>query len=77
MLTFTVPAGSPSSRCNGPDCDARVFWVVTNPKPPKKARRMLVDCSVPGGREPTATEPGEGVSHFATCPNADQFRRRK
>jgi hypothetical protein len=69
---FVVPAGTRASECRSRNCRAEVYWIVTD-----NNRRMPVDCDVPGGSEPTAREPGQGVSHFATCADADNFRRGK
>lgn len=82
---FTVPIGTPKSRCLGPTCGRQdIYWIET-----RWGRRMPIDCAVPGGREPSAkfdpaqqdlfggrTEPrdGRGVSHFETCKDADYFR---
>lgn len=67
-LYFPVPAGTPSRQCRS--CPFPVYWIVT-----AAGKRMPVDCGVDGGIEPTATEPGRGLSHFATCANAAQHRR--
>jgi hypothetical protein len=69
---FAVPAGTRPSQCSGRDCRATVYWIETD-----SGKRMLVDCDVDGGAEPTGTEDGQGVAHFGTCPNADDFRRRR
>ena len=64
---FRVDAGTGAERCRS--CQAVVYWITT-----AAGRPMPVDCAVAGGRAPTATEPGEGVSHFATCPQAKQWK---
>lgn len=81
-----VAAGTPASRCRHPECDAVIYWTET-----KNGKRMPVDCDVPGGRHPSAVSgvahqsdifggaadafDGLGVSHFATCKRAADFRR--
>ena len=64
---FLVPEGTAATGCRS--CRAVAYWVTT-----AAGAQMLVDCAVPGGRAPTATEAGEGVSHFATCPQAKQWK---
>ena len=68
-----VPKGTRASQCGGPTCKAVVFWISH----PSTGRAHPVDCDVDGGAEPTARDAGRGVSHFATCPDAALFRRRK
>lgn len=69
-VTFDVPMGTPPRRCDG--CSATIFWVVT-----ATGKRMPVDCNQPEGRAPTDASSGTGISHFATCPNAASFRKRR
>lgn len=83
-LLFPVPAGTRPSTCRS--CGREVFWIVT-----AAGRRMPVDCTVEGGERPTRkgfTDPsdapgeltpkdGAGASHFATCPQAEQWRTRE
>lgn len=81
---FVIPAGQRPSRCTGETCSATIYWA----RNPKTGRAVPVDCSVPGGRTPSETamhdqldafagvadvHDGRGVSHFTTCPDADQF----
>lgn len=66
---WTVPAGTPAGRCRG--CDRVIYFVKT------KKSRMPIDCSVEEGRTPTAVSPGEGIPHWATCPNAERFRTKR
>lgn len=66
-----VPAGTRAGRCSA--CHAEVYWVEM-----PSGRKMPVDCAGDvEARPPTAEEPGQGISHFATCPFADQFRRAR
>lgn len=66
-------------------CGAKIYFVLT-----KKGNSMPVDISSLteedkkailfsklGERYPVAFRPGVHVSHFATCPNADDFRKKK
>lgn len=54
------------SQCRGEDCGAPVLWMRT----PEGA--WLI-CDVPDDEDAAeAFEP-----HWATCPNRDQFRRRR
>ena len=72
---FDVPAGTAPAECRS--CHAEVFWIVT-----KSGKRMPIDCSVVGGREPWKGVPGDGeldgrgISHFAACPQANSWRQR-
>lgn len=66
-----VPAGSPSSPCNGETCDAILFWIDAK----TKSGKAPIHCDVAGGQPPTATEPGLGVNHFTNCPDANRFHR--
>lgn len=73
---FTVPAGTERAECRS--CHAPVYWIVTD-----SGKRMPVDCEVEGATRPFKGVPGDGgeregkgISHFATCPNAAQHRRR-
>lgn len=66
---FVVPRDTEASKCRG--CGALVFWIVT-----AKGKKMPVDTRVDGGLEPLRDRDGRGLSHFATCPKADRFRRR-
>lgn len=65
---FEVPIGTPARACQG--CGATIYMT------PTARSRMPVRCDVEGGRAPTDTESGRGLSHFADCPSAGQFRRR-
>lgn len=45
-------------------CGAEGYWVTTKSKGPRTSGKpMLIDP--------------DGTSHFATCPNAEQHRRRR
>ena len=58
------------TRCSS--CRARIIWLKT-----AKGGNMPVDADTV---EPDDTEydpEGDHVSHFATCPNADQHRKKR
>lgn len=69
---YSVPAGSRAVPCRGESCPKRVYWIRT-----ALGKPMPVDVDVEGGFPPAHDHDGQGVSHFATCPAADEFRRRK
>lgn len=70
LCTFLVPRDSQPSRCRG--CGAVVYWITT-----PRGKKMPVDTRAEGGLTPLPDRDGRGVSHFATCPNAEAFRRRR
>ena len=64
-----VPAGTAHSTCRS--CDQPIYWITT-----ERGRSMPVDCEADEQcHAPNAAEEGLGISHFATCPFADQHRR--
>ncbi len=63
-VTFPIPPSAPIVSCRS--CKAPIVWVLT-----VKGNRMPVDYTRDG-----ASRPAAGTSHFATCPNADDWRRR-
>lgn len=68
---FDIPPMERAAKCSS--CGAAVYWIVT-----ARGKKMPVDPAVPGGQVPSPLKdgaPGRGVSHFATCPHADQHRR--
>lgn len=71
---FSVPAGTPARQCG--HCDLVVYWIFT-----PAGKRMPVDTSGQYGYPPSHpnAEPhaGRGISHFVTCPGADQARRSR
>ena len=67
---FDVPAGTRPVTCKS--CPFTVYFIVT-----ASGKRMPVDTSVEGGRTPTPTSAGVGVSHFVTCAQADQHRKAR
>jgi hypothetical protein len=56
-------------RCRS--CRARIVWLDTN-----NNRRMPVDADTVDP-EDTEYEQGKHVCHFTTCPQADEWRRRR
>ncbi len=84
---YSVPPGTPASKCRGANCGKTVFWIMT-----PRGKMLLVDCDVEGGRRPSAAvdpkqldafsstpereRAGRGVSHFTTCPDAAAFSHK-
>lgn len=83
---IVVKAGTPVKACRDQGCGKPIYFAVH----PRSGRPHPVDCHVPGGLEPSvhAGDPlpslfgedlvaqnGRGISHFATCPAAEKFRR--
>ncbi len=67
---FVVPEGTPIATCKS--CPFTIYYILT-----AAGKQMPVDCGTDGGRIPTATTQGRGVSHFATCAGAAQHRRAR
>lgn len=74
---FVVPARTPPAECRG--CKATIYWITT-----EAGKAAPIDCDVEGGVRPSRStaplggvqyNPGRGISHFATCPQAAGFRR--
>jgi hypothetical protein len=61
-----VPPGTRESECRS--CHAPIYWVRT-----KNDKNMPVDCEVDGAYAPSDRDPGQGVSHFGTCPDAKKW----
>jgi hypothetical protein len=69
-----------TERCR--DCDAPIVWCLTeagkrmpvNAKPVRKVTVLVRDPQ--GGSTPISKSRDHYVSHFATCPNAQQHRKR-
>lgn len=59
--------------CTGPTCGATIYKVPH----PKTGNTVPVNCAVNGGIEPDplAEKDGVGLSHFADCPDREQFGR--
>lgn len=73
----SIPAGTYWAMCRGKalggSCDDKVYSVQSETT--GKWQPISIRCD--GGRAPTDTEPGEGVSHFGNCPDATLFRKPK
>jgi hypothetical protein len=73
---FTVPAVTVARRCG--KCPLHVYWIFTENK-----KRMPVDVSEEHGgfkpSHPNAQPPhaGRGISHFITCPGANDVPRSR
>lgn len=74
---YGVPADAGWSTCK---CGKRQYWIETKP-----GKRLPVDCDVEGGNRPSITAGpnyqnvrtmGRGVSHFTTCPHANEYSHR-
>jgi hypothetical protein len=66
------------STCNG--CGAAIRWAITPngrrmPVDAKPEKRIVLDDVRLGDDPPTARVVDTYVSHFATCPKAQQFRK--
>lgn len=69
---INIPAGTPPRACSG--CGATIYWVVTD-----KGARAPVHVNVemaPTSAAPTDLLDGQGINHFADCPEASQFHKR-
>jgi hypothetical protein len=65
---FSVPKHTKATIC---PCGKRVYWIKT-----AKGKSMMVDCEATSRCVvPTNDGPGSGISHFATCSKAENFRR--
>lgn len=79
----TVPKGTAPSICTGHrkpggSCRSEVFWIerakIRKGKPvPGATVRVPVNCDVPGGQRPDSMQEGKGLTHYADCPDAEQF----
>lgn len=69
-LMIAIPAGTPMKRCGGKDCGRVFYWAPH----PTTGNRHPVSIDHASAKAPTETEDGVGVSHWSTCPNADDFR---
>lgn len=74
---FEVPPRTPAAACKG--CDATIYWIPT-----ASGKTMPVCCDVEGGVRPQRIAAplggndytaGRGISHFANCPAAGEYRR--
>jgi hypothetical protein len=69
---FAIPIGTTPSICRL--CRMYpIFWIEHTGKPSKKypeGKRSLLPISInePRAKAPTSELPGQGISHFADCP---------
>jgi hypothetical protein len=63
-LTFPIPPSAPVVPCRS--CKAPIVWIRT-----ALGKRMPVNYERVNGCCP----PASGTSHFATCPNASDWRK--
>jgi hypothetical protein len=71
-IVFAVPARTKVAICKAASCRKQIYWITTG-----SGKHMPIDCNVEGGKPPTGREPGHGVPHWATCPEAGTFKRAK
>lgn len=71
-ILYAIPAGTSVSTCSAPACAKPIYWIRTG-----KGKPMPVDANVPEGRLPTRSEPGQGIPHWATCSEAESFKRAR
>jgi hypothetical protein len=70
-IVYAIPAGTSVSSCNAATCRRPIYWILTG-----AGKRMPIDASVPEGKVPTRSEPGQGIPHWATCPEATSFKKK-
>ena len=58
---WVIPEGTPPSKCRG--CAAEIYFVAYTRKADNKPGRMPLNA--------------DGTPHFATCPNAEEFRKER
>lgn len=66
-----IPARTPASSCRS--CGQKIYWVSH----PSSGRNHPVSIEHEDAEAPTSLLEGQGISHFADCPNADQHRSAK
>jgi hypothetical protein len=73
--TYVVPAGTKAKPCAEETCKKPIYFAKKVGLPDEKLHPM--DCDEKyGGKAPTDTEDGVGVSHFGTCTRPQRFARR-
>lgn len=70
-ILYAIPAGMQESTCSAESCQKPIYWILT-----ANQKRMPIDANVPDGKQPTRSDPGQGLPHWATCPEAHSFKRR-
>jgi hypothetical protein len=53
-------------------CKAEIMWMTTT-----NGKKIPVDIETVGDIGATVFDPDTMVSHFATCPDAEKFRKRR
>jgi hypothetical protein len=71
VVLLPIPAGTKPQKCFS--CGQRMFWA----KHPKTGNPHPISVAHANAVEPTATEGGFGISHFADCKFAAQHRRTR
>jgi len=71
-VVFAIPLGTPVTKCRS--CGADICWVTTGATAKKPGRMMPVNVA---GAEKNVLGEAEGESHFATCPDADRWRKSR
>jgi hypothetical protein len=71
-LLFPVPEGAEVTRCRS--CGATVVWVITEGNAKRPGKRMPLSAA-----KTETNVLGERVapSHFADCPQANDWRRKR
>ena len=69
-MRFRVPAGTLPKPCAS--CGKAVYWITHEGARGKSRIPVSIDEK---GWTPNQVGAGEGISHFADCPNAAQHRR--
>lgn len=69
---YVVPAQSRQKHCAGATCSKMVYWILT----PKGARMPIDVQHCDQCYPPTPSKDGMGVSHYKTCPDANNFSGR-
>lgn len=66
-----IPARTPAARCRS--CGQEIYFAPH----PSTGRMHPVSVEHEDAERPTSLSEGQGISHFADCPNADHHRRSK
>lgn len=65
-----IPAKTRATSCSS--CQQRIYFAPH----PTTGRPHPISVQHPNAVEPTATDGGFGISHFADCPTAAQHRKK-
>jgi hypothetical protein len=66
-----IPARTSPSRCRS--CGQTIYWATH----PSSGRAHPVSIEHEDAEAPTGLVDGQGISHFADCPNANDHRSTK